>query len=273
MKRNSIKMVHNPHTNKIAYFFKNEIGEWINLSGSSPLSRQYYTNTSVEERGSEIIRKLDEIYNRRNKGLDILFEGTDTDYNLLKNQLEKDYLDKAISCRVNTTKIAVLGKTKVGKTTLIEELGNLNTKKFSKTVKEDFIQYDDENNHIQWIELNGIDLGLENVNKAYQTITNLSEELSAVVYCILGTTGRIEDIEKELIQKIDSQFAGIKVMVVLTNCSRSDEEMQEVMDEIEKVTEHAKIVKTLAKEMKLRNNEIIEPFGLEHVSEYIFEGR
>lgn len=50
MKKNSMRVVCNPYTNKMSYYFKNEIEEWSVLSGSSPLSRQFYTNTSVKER-------------------------------------------------------------------------------------------------------------------------------------------------------------------------------------------------------------------------------
>ena len=69
MKRNMIRIVCNPYTDKISYFFRNELGEWMILSGSSPLSRQYYAKTAIKDRYIEIIKKLDEIYNRKNKGL------------------------------------------------------------------------------------------------------------------------------------------------------------------------------------------------------------
>lgn len=278
MKRNAIRVVCNPYTNKMSYYFKNEIGEWNVLSGSSPLSRQYYTNTTVVERGKEIVEKIDEIYNRKNKGVDILFEGTTDSFNSFVNEIEKNYSDRDICCTVGTTKIAVLGKKLVGKTTLIEGLEKLKGFKYSKTSKDNYIQYTDECNHAHWYEVEGIDLGMENVEKTFQTIADLSEEgLSAVIYCVSAITGRIEEIEKELISRIENSFAEIKVMVVLTMCYKDN--IQETIDEIEKITNQAKLVVTLAKEYKtgLKDNEgnaiMVEPFGLEWVSEYVFEGR
>ena len=278
MKRNAIRVVCNPYTNKMSYYFKNEIGEWNVLSGSSPLSRQYYTNTTVVERGKEIVEKIDEIYNRKNKGVDILFEGTTDSFNSFVNEIEKNYSDRDICCTVGTTKIAVLGKKSVGKTTLIEGLEKLKGFKYSKISKDNYIQYTDECNHAHWYEVEGIDFGMENVEKTFQTIADLSEEgLSAVIYCVSAITGRIEEIEKELISRIENSFAEIKVMVVLTMCYKDN--IQETIDEIEKITNQAKLLVTLAKEYKtgLKDNEgnaiMVEPFGLEWVSEYVFEGR
>lgn len=278
MKRNSIRVVCNPYTKKMSYYFKNEIGEWTVLSGSSSLSRQYYTNTTIRERAKEIVAKIDEIYNRKNKGVDILFEGTTENYHYLCETIEKFYGNREINCILGTTKIAVLGKKSVGKTMLIEGLEKLGGYNYSKEMNEKYIQYMDECNHAQWYEVNGIDLGIANIEQAFQTIRELSERgLSAVVYCVSAVTGRIEDVEKDLIKRIEDEFSELKVMIVLTMCYKDG--VQETIDEIEKITDQVKLVVTLAKAYKtnLKDSEgnpiIIEPFGLEMVSEYVFEGR
>lgn len=278
MKRNSIRVVCNPYTNKMSYYFKNEIGEWSVLSGSSPLSRQFYTNTSVKERGEKIVEKIDEIYNRKNRGVDILFEGTSDSYNCFVDIIKNNFANRNISCTLGTTKIAVLGKKSVGKTMLIESLEALKGFEYSVIRNEEYIQYTDECNHAHWYEVKGIDLGKENVENAFQTVAELSEMgLSAVIYCVSAITGRIENIEKELISRIENSFAELKVMVVLTMCYKDD--IQETIDEIEKITNQAKLVLTLAKEYKTGMKDtdgkivVIKPFGLELVSEYVFEGR
>ena len=106
----------------------------------------------------------------------------------------------------------------------------------------------------------------------------MSEEgLSAVIYCVPATSGRIEEIEKNLINRITSSFSELKVMIVLTMCYKDD--IQEAIDEIEKFTDQIKIVPVLAKEYKtgLKNENgetiTIDPFGLEDVSLFVFEGR
>lgn len=249
MKRNSIRVVCNPYLNNMSYYFKNEIGEWEFLSGNSPLSRQYFTNTTITERSDKIIEKIDEIYNRKNKGVDILFEGTTNNYELLLQSIRKMCPDRDIKCELGTTKIAVVGKKAVGKSFMIDGLEELQGFKYSKTKDKNFIKYSDECNHAEWYEINGIDLGKENVQAAFETVKMLSEKnLSAVICCISATTGRIEEIEKTLIREIADSFAELKVMVVLTMCYKDN--IQEVIDEIEKITDQVKIVPILAKKYK-----------------------
>ena len=60
MKRNSIRIVCNPYNNQIAYYFRNELGFWIVVSADSPLSRQFYTNTTIQERAEDIVIKIDD---------------------------------------------------------------------------------------------------------------------------------------------------------------------------------------------------------------------
>ena len=100
MKRNTIRVVCNPYTNKISYYLKNELGEWNVFSGNSPLSRKYYRNTSIAERSVEILRKIDEIYNRKNKGVDILFEGTLENYNLILEVIKNSFTERDITCKL-----------------------------------------------------------------------------------------------------------------------------------------------------------------------------
>lgn len=278
MKRNSIRVVCNPYTNKMSYYFKNELGEWNVLSGSSPLSRQYYTNTGIMERGAEILAVIDEIYNRKKRGVDIIFEGTTDSFESLSREIEQNYVDRGLKCILGTTKIAVIGKTSVGKSTLIEGMERLKGFNYTKISKEDYIEYRDECNHAKWYEIKGIDLGEECVDAAFKTIKLLCEEgLSTVVYCVSAITGRIESAEEKLISRIASEFAEQRVMVALTMCYKDD--IQETVDEIERITNQTKVVLTLAEEYKTAlkdpNGEpiTIKAFGLEDVSEYVFEGR
>ena len=278
MKRNSIRVVCNPYTNKMSYYFKNEIGEWDVLSSNSPLSRQYYTNTSISERANEILTKIDEIYNRKNKGIDILFEGTSENYKRINEIVNSNFKGRDITCKLGTTRIAVVGKKAVGKTFLIEGMENLQGFKYQKKSTDFFDKYSDECNHAEWFEVAGIDLGKKEIEKAFDTIKKLSEEgLSAVVYCIAASSGRIEDIEKEFIKRIAEDFLELKVMIVLTQCFKED--IQDAIDEIEKITDQIKLVPVLARDYKtgLKNEDgeasIIPSFGLQEVSQFVFEGR
>ena len=278
MKRNTMKMVCNPFNNNISYYLKNELGEWDVLSGNSPLSRRYFTDTSIRERSAEILSKIDEVYNRKNKGVDILFEGSDESYEIMQKTIHKLFPDRDIRCQLRITKIAVMGKKAAGKTFLIEGLEELQGLSYSKTVEKKFIKYEDKYNHAEWYEINGIDLGRGNVEKAFETVKKLSKEgLSTVIYCISATSNRIEKIEKDLIRKIEESFAELKVMIVLTMCYKDD--IQEPIDEIEKITDQVKLIPVLAKPYKTGmkdrtgNPVVIPQFGLEDVSQFVFEER
>ena len=280
MKRNSLKVVCNPYTNKISYFFKNELGEWNVLSGNSPLSRQYYTDTSVRKRAKEILIKIDEIYNRKNRGVDIQFEGTNDNYRFLIEVLRQNFSDRDINCILDTTRIAVLGKKSSGKTTLIEGLEEYQGGRYSKRQEERYLIYADEYNHEQWLEIHGIDLGKDKVEEAYCTVKELAKEgLSAIVYCIPSVSGRIEELEKDLIQRIVEDFNGLKVMIALTMCYKDDEDIRSSIDELEKITNQLKIVPVLAKKYNTNLKDAegkmisIQPFGLDLVSKYVFEER
>lgn len=279
MKRNSIRVVRNSYANKISYYFKNELGEWEVLSGSSPLSRQYYTNTCISARAKDILSKIDEIYNRKNKGIDILFEGTTEDYNILNDTVHASFEGRDIICKLGTTKIAVVGKEAVGKSCLIEGMELLQGYGYKIENTDNYDKYTDERNHTEWYEVKGINIVEGAVEGAFETIKELSKEgLSAVIYCISATNGgKIDSLEENLIGKISNVFPDLKVMVVLTQCYRPDEEVQKVIDEVKKVTNQIKLVKVLAKnfETTVRGGKIavVPSFGLEDVAQYVLEGR
>ena len=280
MKRNKLRVVCNPYTNQISYYFKNELDEWTVLSGNSPLSRQYYTKTSMQERASDIVKKLDEIYNRKNKGLDILFEGTADSFDCLEKSVKNNLRDRDIICRSGITKIAVVGKKSVGKTTLIEGLEELQGYKYTKEKKNGYTVYTDECNHAEWYEIDGIDLGISEIDKTWTIIRQLAGEgITAVIYCISATSGRIEDVESHLLTQLEKELSAIMVMVALTMCYKDEADIKDTFDSIEKVTDQMKIVPTLAKPyktaMKDKNGDavIIKPFGVDMVSKYVFEGR
>lgn len=64
----------------------------------SPLSRQYYTNTSMKERAREIAQRIAETYNWNNRGLDILFEGTKQSFDYIKGAFDCCHRDRNSVC-------------------------------------------------------------------------------------------------------------------------------------------------------------------------------
>lgn len=281
MRRNAIKIVCNPYNNQISYYFMNEKGVWTVLSGDSPLSRQYYTHTTMKDRAKEIALKIDEVYNRNNRGLDILFEGTTQSYDYIKGACEYYLQDRDIVCSVGVTKIAVVGKTNVGKTCLIEGMESLQGYKYSVNKFPEYLLYSDEENHAEWYEINGIDLGIGNVKKAYKTVTKLTENgLSAIIYCMSATTGRLEEVERDFVIKMIEEYPSITILLALTMCIKAD--YRSIVNKIEKMTDQIRVIPTLAKEYEIESTDedtgeeksyIKKPFGLDTLSKYVFERR
>ena len=274
MGRNALRVVCNPHNNQISYYFRNENGRWMPISEDSPLSGKYYTNTSMKEHAKEIAEKIDEIYNRNNKGLDIQFEGTRQSFDYIKGAFAFYRQNKDVVCTMGVMKIAVVGKAKVGKTCLIEGMENLQGYKYSVNSYRNYLLYSDDRNHVEWYEITGIDLGIENIEKAYQTVSQLIEKgLSTVIYCVNAFAGRLEDAERNLILKLIEENPSLTVLIALTMSLKTDS--RSVANEMEKIMDQVKIIPILAKEYEIEildQKYVKEPFGLEVISEYIFEG-
>lgn len=281
MGRNALRIVCDPYNNQISYYFRNEKGVWTVLSGDSPLSRQYYTNTSMKERAKEIAEKIDEIYNRNNRGLDILFEGNTQSFDYINGAFSYYLSDKDIVCTMGVTKIAVVGKANVGKTCLIEGMENLQGYKYSVNRYPNYLLYSDDGNHAEWYEITGIDLGIENIEKAYHTVSGLIEKgLSAIVYCVNASTGRLEDVERDFVLKLIEENPSITVLIALTMSIKTDS--RSMINEMEKITDQVKVIPTLAKDYEIEavdentgeeKNYTKKPFGLDVLSKYIFERR
>ena len=269
MKRNRLKIVYNPSEEKLTYYFFNDLEEWKPVSGSSPLSRQEYTTAKLERRGRDIVKKIDEVYNRKNKGLDIIFQGPAKLCQQLKEQISSYLPNRDITCEARATKIVVVGKIGAGKTYLISEIAKMNGGTLLPKKSGGYTQFSDKINSVDWIEVNGIDLGSQ--QEAFRTIEGLAkEEISKILYCISGENGRIEDIEREIITRLTEQFPAVDVITVITKCYKED--YWEIKEKIEGIIGTEKVFPTLAKEYKVKQG-TVSAFGLKELATYIFEGK
>lgn len=271
MRRNALRIVCNPYTRKLAYYFKNQSGKWEVLSENSPLSRQSYTNVTISEGGSKIIEASIRIYNRRNRGLDILFEGSLRDYKLLQS-IVASYRERKIdiTCNLGSSKIAVVGKAKVGKTTLIKSL--LGEANYKTIQRDNYTKFEDAERNATWFEIKGIDLEENSLDSCFSALTDIANDgLNAVIYCVLSSTGRVEDPEIQLLNKIEKSFDQTSILLVLTKCVKDD--FSKTLDDIKRLVDPIKIVETLASPYKGRAGKIVTSFGLTEVERYIFEGR
>ena len=277
MKRNTLKIVCNPGTNRISYYFRNELGEWMILSGNSPLTRQFYTKTTIKERGKEILEKIDEVYNRKNKGVDIYFEGNPKGFEILCKSIEEYLPDRDIVCKQGTTQIAVVGKKKSGKSFLISGIEDFQQSKFKIKERTGYTEYIDTSNNVSWCEVCGLDLSTESIESALSTIRDIQKSgLSCLVYCVSGTSGRMEELEKRILMDFKNEFPGVEVITVVTMCYKDD--ARGICDEIEKMVDHmetfpvlAKDYKTASRRKKNKQSLIVKSFGVDKLHTYIFE--
>lgn len=270
MKRNQIKIVSNVKKQTLAFFMKDEQEKWREVSNSSPLSRKKYKASSIKKSVEEIVRVIGSEYNPGNRGVDIYFEGTEEDFCILKNVIDKKFSPNYLDCiYVQETQIAVAGKVGSGKTTLIKGIEEYKGVSFMHQENKGLSAYSDEESKVVWYEIPGIDIGVENIIAARDTFEQLANEgLTTFVYC-LGTT-KIEPPEEELIMFVRNDYPSIKILVVLTRFV--DDDNKTYADQLSSNLNGTKVIPVLAKEMKTRSG-IIPAYGIDDVDRYIFEGR
>ena len=266
MDRNKIKIICNPQASTLSYQFQNEQMAWMPISQSSDLAVKY-TETSIQQSAPAILNIINTVYNPGNRGVDIFFEGPDKDYAYLCKIVNERFSKENISCGQKTIKVAVAGKIGVGKTTLIEALAQTQGIQYTVATQTGYRHYKSKSNTMEWFELEGIDLGMENLKMAEQTIDALSEQdLTLFLYCL--TSARVEQIEIELFQHIRNQHPEISLLGILTNAVSMDDTA--TAKEVSRVL-GIKVLPIMAKDQKIRSG-VIKAFGHENVLKVIFGG-
>lgn len=254
MDRNKIKII--CKSNKTLYYFQNENLEWNRISSDSILSRKEYTDTYISHKAIDIIHIINEIYNPHNRGVDILFEGSDTDYTFFYSILTENYPDSNISCMHCCYKIAIAGKCSSGKTTLLKALSS--TVSINES-NEKYTRYTDSAN-TTWYEVNGIDFGIDNIEKTKATIQELLKYgLTNFIYCI--STGKIELAEEQLLQYVHDVAPTTIIHIVLTSYAA-------VNDDINITNQYSSVISVLAKDLSTRAG-IISAFGVNELAKQI----
>lgn len=167
----------------------------------------------------------------------------------------------------------IAGKKASGKTTLIKACLKYRQRLSEVTRYDDYCLYDGGMD--QWYEINGIDLGMENVEKTFATIKKLVAEGSIYLfYCVPEETGKLEIVEKKLIATIKNEFPQLQIFIVLTKAYREDSSA--VQTEMEKIAGKGKVIETLAKPYltKIKNPQtgeacVLEPYGIEKIYDVI----
>ena len=177
-------------------------------------------------------------------------------------------------------KILILGKTGVGKSTLVNGIfnENLSEEKFGEVCTNNEVPqpYTHETNpslvlyDTRGVEISG-ENGLQNLLKKISDFihsknSDKEEMVDCIWYCIKGA--RIEDDELEFLEKLTEIYYGnFPFIIVYTQSIDEDDEntMKNVVEEM--MDDKINFIPVLAKKLTLKNKTVIEKFGLEKLVE------
>lgn len=267
MDSNKIKINYDPIERCTSFQFLGDNGQWGDVYEGSDLSRKKYSTAIADGRIGELLQIINDNYNVDENGVKIIFSGTDEVFNEVRSVI-KEYEGMTLE-RCNS-KVVVVGKRNSGKTYLVEGIFDFLERKICAVDKGGYIEYLDVQDGISIYEIKGIDLGLENVDKAYSFLENrIREGATTVFYCLFAKSGKIEETEISFIKKVESEYADINVIPVITGCvdeKRGSDFAHEIIDELG----DRDVVLTLAKEMNTRVG-VIQKFGMDNVIKKISE--
>lgn len=178
--------------------------------------------------------------------------------------------------------VIVVGKTGVGKSTLLNEVlclkeGSPDAAKtgIGKPVTQgkpkvytsgDLRIYDTKG--IEVGKSHGVDEMMRDVAEVVERTAHTNDPdkcIHAIWYCVLTHGGRLEETEKEALIKLMETYDGgnLPVVIVLTQTySKEDgKAMEAIIREI--VEERARIIPVVAKEKVIKSGHVIQPYGIE----------
>ena len=191
-------------------------------------------------------------------------------YSEILNNLKQTYIQRK-------KRILLIGKTGVGKSTLINSIFNSDLaetgfgrpitmnekpKKYEYNTHDDLILYDSRG-----IEIDpnyGVEINYNKIKKFINDQFQTNEPLDAIWYCITGT--KMEDVEIELVKKLRALYKDDSLSTVIVYTQSFFEEDFIAMKNylITKIDDQLIIHNIIAK-MKKMGNSIIKSFGLEEL--------
>jgi hypothetical protein len=262
MDTNKIKINYNSSAQTAAYQFLSDNGQWVDVDKNSELSRKKYVTAIKDGRIVELLSIIDKTYNIDGCGVEIAFTGEKDAFSKIKDVIDDGFTAIFLSC--TESKNVIVGKRNSGKTYLAEAIISYLGKKPRIEENDKYIKYFDPEDAVTLYEIKGIDLGLDNVDKAYEVLKSCIEDgAKTVFYCFQATTGKIENPEIDFIYRVEKSYPEISIVPVITACvdeGKGNEFAHKIVDEIGKKD----VLITLAKEKNTRVG-MIPAYGIEQV--------
>jgi len=233
------------------------------FDGEDTVSLQINVSDSGYSKRKEEFRRLEETIRLQNKEHKMQIA--------LDIRKEPDKLSSSTAVSTNhpatgvrkPKKIALIGKAGCGKSTLVYGMSEfLHSAVRSQQLTGGYTLYVDNQNAIEWYEINGIDLGKENFLKAEVTLNDLlNKGITDTIYCFYSMTGKMEDMERDYIVKLKDNHPSLNIIAVITRCM-SPEAADDFSSLVSKATLNTKVFPILARRLKTKAG-FREPFGME----------
>lgn len=195
----------------------------------------------------------------------------------------------------NHFNILLLGKTGVGKSTLINGIFDFSENEGAKTgdgkpITQEFEEYTSESKKgLRFIDSKGIEMGDHNINAVFNSTKELIEKkaregdpdklIHCIWYCFKSSNLRFEDVEKETVSLLMNQYDDKSLPIIIVITQNYDDEATETMtkfikDEFQFLNREITILPVIAKEktlIKKKNEFIIEKEGIDELIKISFE--
>ena len=193
----------------------------------------------------------------------------------IEDEIEEKYKDLLKKAIVNSNhfNVIVIGKTGVGKSTLINSILNLSDKDkapegFGSSTTKSFTEYISDNvPGLRLIDSRGIEIGNFGAKNFIEDVTEYIENLAGegdsdkfihcIWYCIQSSSSRVEEEEEAAIKEIKSLYEGKNLPVIFVLTKNINDNDSEKMEKYLKKIGAKSIVPVLAKDYTFKSSKFV----------------
>lgn len=255
----------------------------------------------LDEKISNLKITIEEkINNYSSDNLKIFFQNLSENKKIL-DKINEDSKQKSEKILINYYKksnyfnIMVLGKTGIGKSTLINGIFEFKENEGAKTgngkpITQEYAEYiSDKRKGLRIIDSKGIEMGDFNINEVFKSTKELIEKraqegdpdklIHCIWYCFKSSSLRFEDIEKNTLTLLMNQYDDNKLPIIIVITQNFDNESTVAMtkiikDEFRFLEREITIIPVIAKEKILGNEKnklVLGKDGIEELIKTSFE--